>query len=1477
MREKINKAISIVMAVALMLALLPAVSTPASASAGLTVTAANPSSVGKTGVTLNATVSGLNITAQGFYYSTTQYSDAGLLVADVGTVYVPGTKNDTLFSAALTGLTQGTTYYWVAYATNSIDTRYSAVQTLNSYAVTFSGSGCTVSAAIGETTLASEEQVFSSASVTFTAADAVAGTSYAWTVGGVAQSEATSTLTLTVSGATDVTCTAAPLFSLVTPGSAYNATTNPIAISSADDLTSLAALVNAGSKVVVNSNGTPIAMDATSASYRLTADIALNSDTSGYAYWGTSAPTNSWTPIGTYTSSSDNKPFSGTFDGGIYSSGTLTGNHTISGIYINNDSNGSNNKGLFGYIVTTGTVKNVNVTESYIKGSNAVGAIAGCNNGSISGCNNSGNVSGKWYVGGIAGNDYVICSAYESSISGCCNTGTVTAQYQNAGGITGYMSGNVINCYNAGFVNCNDTTGGIVGNSSATVQFCYNMGTVGMTTGSGSYIGGIAGFSRSDALIEYCYNAGGVIGYGSLGGIAGYCYNSVQYCYSSGTLRANDKGEKIGGIVGYATNTATVKNCYYDKQMCPYEGVNGADDETKNVVGKLTTDMIGQGLSTLLGTSDNWVFTSDATAANNPYPMLKNMNTTDAAKVSASPIFLTVTDSSKYETANRVKSSFTVSTVNSTSWASSADSVISVSGTAATFVTAGSVTLTATIGSISKAVKLTAVANTDPSFVDTGAGSVTIKENATATDVAALLHVSDPDEGQTLTWSQATSGAPSHGTLTIGTEGSVTVVVPATGNTDIAPTTDKITYTPNADFEGTDSFTIQVSDAQGGTAKTRTINVTVDGTAPTITMSAKEVKGGVKVKASSSEKGTVYLVSNALNAGDIDTATELEALVTGGTATKATISTAASDKDISAPSAEGTYAAVAADEVGNVSVKSTNQITVDNTAPTIVSAKVSSDYKYIDVTFSEGIYSGAYTPVSAPAILTFKQNDGTATGVTITLVTQTDGKTELEGGETTVRLFIAVARTPSGKETIEITPTNGSSIYDKAGNCMAGAETTGEKVLYTPITYGGGDSSTPGVSISVDGQSQLPGTSQASTNSDGKTVKTVTVDSDKLESAIESGEKGTTVTLPVTGGPAVAQGVINGKVIKSMENKEDVLVVKTDSASYTLPASEIDIDAVSNQFGTDVSLSDITVTVSISEPSDAMAKVIENAAEDGGFTIAVPAVEYSISCSYGGKSVEVSSFNSYVQRTIAIPDGVDPSKVTTGIVVDPDGTVHHVPTRITVIDGKYYAVINSLTNSAYSVVWNPVAFADVTNHWAKAAINNMGSRMVVTGMGDGNYAPDRDITRAEFATVIVRALGLEPGSGASCFSDVSESDWYCGYVKTASGYGLITGYTGGTFGPNDKITREQAMTIIARAMKITKLDTSTAASDVTSLLAGFKDGSSVSSYAKEGIAACVSAGLVNGKGSSIIAPQDNITRAEVAVIVERLLQKSELI
>ncbi len=171
----------------------------------------------------------------------------------------------------------------------------------------------------------------------------------------------------------------------------------------------------------------------------------------------------------------------------------------------------------------------------------------------------------------------------------------------------------------------------------------------------------------------------------------------------------------------------------------------------------------------------------------------------------------------------------------------------------------------------------------------------------------------------------------------------------------------------------------------------------------------------------------------------------------------------------------------------------------------------------------------------------------------------------------------------------------------------------------------------------------------------------------------------------------------------------------------------------------------------------------------------------------------------------------------------------------------------------------------------------MGSRMVVSGIGNDTYEPNRDITRAEFAAIIVRALGLKPGLGESIFKDVLPHEWYSGYIETAFEYKIITGYNADTFAPSDEITREQAIAVVARAMKITKLAVELDANEVSKILGSFADADKSAVYAKNNIAACVKAGIVSGRSDNMIAPKANITRAEAAAIVRRLLQKSNLI
>ncbi|QJD84624.1 S-layer homology domain-containing protein [Cohnella herbarum] len=414
------------------------------------------------------------------------------------------------------------------------------------------------------------------------------------------------------------------------------------------------------------------------------------------------------------------------------------------------------------------------------------------------------------------------------------------------------------------------------------------------------------------------------------------------------------------------------------------------------------------------------------------------------------------------------------------------------------------------------------------------------------------------------------------------------------------------------------------------------------------------------------------------------------------------------------------------------------------------------------------------------------------------------------------------------------------------------------------------------IEVLINGVAEKAGTATKSTRA-GQTVTTITLDRQKLADKLIAGGLRTVVTIPVRNGSDIVVGELNGQMVKDMENKQAVLVIQTENANYTLPAQQINIDAISEQLGKSVTLADIKVQVEIATSSSSIVKIVEDAAKKGQFVVVAPPMDFSIRVVYGDKTVEVKKFNAPVERMIAIPDGVDHSKITTAVVVDPDGTVRHVPTKIIMVDGKYYARINSLTNSTYSLVWHPMEFRDMADHWAKAVVNDLGSRMVLSGVGKDTFNPDADITRAEFSSMLVKGLGLAPERGATEFSDVPQSAWYNGSVRTAYSYGLIKGFDDGSFRPSKKITREEAMAMIARAMEITGLQAKVGSNSPEKQLNAITDMESASEWAKASIAECLKAGVVTGKGNGLLEPKATVTRAEVAAMIGQLLQKSELI
>jgi uncharacterized repeat protein (TIGR02543 family) len=445
-----------------------------------------------------------------------------------------------------------------------------------------------------------------------------------------------------------------------------------------------------------------------------------------------------------------------------------------------------------------------------------------------------------------------------------------------------------------------------------------------------------------------------------------------------------------------------------------------------------------------------------------------------------------------------------------------------------------------------------------------------------------------------------------------------------------------------------------------------------------------------------------------------------------------------------------------------------------------------------NITIQNGILAVTARPLEITAASASKTYDGTP--LTNAVYSITAGS--LATGQTLDSVTVTGSQTDPGSSA---NTASGAVIRDIGGNDVTGnydiTYIGGTLVINKRKDGGGGSGENPapsqptreGVDIFVNGKAETAATATTTQEGD-KTVTSVTVNDKKVEERLAQEGNKAILTIPVKNGSDVVIGTLNGQTIKNMEDMEAVLEIKTENVTYTIPASQVNIDAVSAQFGEQIKLKDIAVSVKISEPAADTAKIVEVTADKNSYQIMVKPIEFEITCSRGDKTVEVSKFNAYVERLIEIPEGIDPSKITTGIILNADGTFSHVPTVITIIDGKYYAKINSLTNSVYSVIYSPKTFKDVEKHWANELVNDMASRLVVSGVGEDKFEPDRDITRAEFAAIAVRALGLmRPGTGKDVFNDVSEDAWYYDAVAIAYEYDLIAGYGNGQFGPMDKM------------------------------------------------------------------------------------------
>lgn len=182
-----------------------------------------------------------------------------------------------------------------------------------------------------------------------------------------------------------------------------------------------------------------------------------------------------------------------------------------------------------------------------------------------------------------------------------------------------------------------------------------------------------------------------------------------------------------------------------------------------------------------------------------------------------------------------------------------------------------------------------------------------------------------------------------------------------------------------------------------------------------------------------------------------------------------------------------------------------------------------------------------------------------------------------------------------------------------------------------------------------------------------------------------------------------------------------------------------------------------------------------------------------------------------------------------------------------------------------------LAADDIKGHWAEKELRALVQQEIMTGYPDGSYQPDKAITRAEFAKLIMQTLSRIPNendtpivSEVPVLTDLNDPEaWYYADVEAAVEQGIITGFEDGTFKPQEKITREQMASMIMRAIQAWNIDSEPATLK-------FKDTNTIQKWALDHVQRIVYLEIMNGMDGNIFAPAQSSTRAQVAAVLVRM-------
>lgn len=346
---------------------------------------------------------------------------------------------------------------------------------------------------------------------------------------------------------------------------------------------------------------------------------------------------------------------------------------------------------------------------------------------------------------------------------------------------------------------------------------------------------------------------------------------------------------------------------------------------------------------------------------------------------------------------------------------------------------------------------------------------------------------------------------------------------------------------------------------------------------------------------------------------------------------------------------------------------------------------------------------------------------------------------------------------------------------------------------------------------------------------------------------------------------------VDDDVFDALNMKGKSLTIKTGDMSIVIPANSVSRDILGEK-NKDPKLKISITKVTGSEYESKLANAVKPDGEaicpigDGIYNLAVYIVT-------GSSYTRIYSLKDSIKVSISLQE-TDISSMDTDIlcIYQYNESTGHLDYLGGAYDIKTNSIdFNTETFTSYTLVKFDKTFADIQNHWARTDIEEMVAKHIISGINEDDFSPDADITRAEFTSMLVKALGLKHDGSTLKFTDVLKDKGYYSEISAAAKAGIITGITKDSFCPDAKITREQIVTMILRALNYQCNITLLAETEVNEKLKAFVDESTISSFARLGAAISLDRNIILGRSQKTFAPKENVSRAEAAVIIRRFI------